>query len=194
MAPDHSRLETTPPEVELSRLSRELYVEFLEEATARDVEFVRFAELRPGERAPSGRFVALRHDIDFAPEYSLEMAELERAGVVSTFFELVDGHFYNPASRETVAALRRMRELGHEVGLHFARSTAVHDDLAEEVALRVDLLSRLLDSPVHSYSQHDPVNAGRVMFELPSGYEGCADADRLERAHDLMRVSDSAMK
>lgn len=169
----------TPPEVALSRLSRELYVAFLDLAKAREFAFVHFQDLRPGAPALPERYIALRHDVDFAPAYSLEMAELERAaGVTSTFFVLVDGQFYNALGSETVGQIRRIHELGHEVGLHFALGSAVHDDPGEEVAFRLDVLSDLLGAPVRCFSQHDPVNAGPATIEIPARHEGCLDANR----------------
>ena len=184
----------TPAEFVLSRLSRGLYVEFLDLARARGFAFVHFQDLAPGAPALPERYIALRHDVDFAPEYSLEMAELEHAGgVVSTYFVLVDGQFYNPLARETIDRIRAIHALGHEVGLHFAVSSAVHDDVGEEVAFRLRLLEDLLGAPVRSFSQHDPVNAGAAAIELPTGYEGRVDASQAARSHDLLYVSDSAM-
>ena len=96
-----TRLMTTPPQFVLSRLSRQLYLDFLAKARARDFAFVRFQDFLPGTGALPPRYIALRHDIDFAPRHSLEMAELEHAaGVTSTFFVLVDGQFYNPFEPE----------------------------------------------------------------------------------------------
>jgi hypothetical protein len=184
----------TPSQFALSRLSRERYVDFLDQAKARRFAFVRFEDLAPGAPAPPGRFIALRHDVDFAPAYSLEMAELEHsAGVVSTFFVLVDGQFYNPLDSTTVRQIRRIHALGHEVGLHFAVGSAVHDDLGDEVAFRLNLLSEVVGAPVRSFSQHDPVNAGFAAIELPPGHQDCVDAYRAAQAHDLLYVSDSAM-
>jgi hypothetical protein len=95
----------TPSQFALSRLTRELYVEFLERAKARGFAFVRYSDLRPGGPALPPRYIALRHDVDFAPEYALAMAELEHAaGVASTFFVLVDGQFYNPL--DSAASMR----------------------------------------------------------------------------------------
>jgi hypothetical protein len=175
---------------EPARLTRERYAACLDEAKARGFAFVRFAELAPGSPPPSGRFIALRHDVDFAPEHALAMAELEHdAGVASTYFVLVDGEFYDATRPDVVRVVRRIRELGHEVGLHFAVSSAVHDDLAEEVAFRARLLGEIAGAPVRSFSQHDPVNAGFADVELP----GCVDAYEAVRRHDLLYVSDSAM-
>jgi hypothetical protein len=188
------RLTRTPAQFTLSRLSHELYASFLDLAQAREFAFVRFGDLCAGAPPPPERFIALRHDVDFAPAYALQMAELEHdAGVRSTFFVLVDGQFYNPLDREFVTQIRRIHALGHEVGLHFAVSAAVHEDLGAEVAFRLDVLSDILGAPVRSFSQHDPVNAGVAAVELPPGYEACVDATVAARDHGLLYVSDSGM-
>src|SRR5688572_15424907 len=98
-----SRLMSTPPQFVLSRLSRQLYVDFLAKAKERGFSFVRFQDFLPGAAALPSRYIALRHDVDFAPAYSLDMAELEHAaGVVSTFHVLVDGQFYNALDRTII--------------------------------------------------------------------------------------------
>ena len=190
-----SRLMKTPPQFVLSRLSRQLYSAFLDKARERGFSFVRFKDFLPGGPPPPRRYIALRHDIDFAPGYSLEMAEMEHAaGVTSTFFVLVDGQFYNPLRGEVVRQLRRIHSLGHEVGLHFAVSEAVDgDDIGGEVAFRMEVLGAIVGAPVHSFSQHDPVNAGFAAVRLPPGHRACVDASRAIRDQDLLYVSDSAM-
>jgi len=122
------------------------------------------------------------------------MAELEHAaGVSSTFFVLVDGQFYNPLQREVVRQIRRIHSLGHEIGLHFAVSSAVDADIGREVAFRLEVLSAIAGAPVRSFSQHDPVNAGFVSVTLPPGASPYVDASRVIRENDLLYVSDSAM-
>ena len=185
---------TTPPQFKLSRLSRELYVDFLGKAKTRSYAFVRFQDFLPGSKALPARYIVLRHDIDFAPRYSLEMAELEHeSGISSTFFVLVDGQFYNPLESEVIRCLRRIHALGHEIGLHFAVSSSVHPNLGEEVAFRLNVLSNIIEAPVRSFSQHDPVNAGFAAVKLPSGYHPCLDATDVIKGNNLLYVSDSAM-
>jgi hypothetical protein len=185
---------TTARRFVLSRLSRELYEEFLAKAKASQFAFVLFRDFLPGRPGLPSKYIALRHDIDFAPSYSVEMAELEHAtGVVSTFFVLVDGQFYNPLHRETIEQIRRIHALGHEIGLHFAVSSSVHADVGEEVAFRLKVLSTIVGAPVQSFSQHDPVNAGFVNVSLPPGHYGCVDVSKVIRDHRLLYVSDSAM-
>ncbi len=183
----------TPPQFVLSRLSRDLYLRFLAQAKARGFSFVQFRDFLSASTLPE-RYIVLRHDVDFAPQHSLEMAELEHAaGVRSTFHVLVDGHFYNPLQPIVIRQLRRIHELGHEVGLHFAVSNAVHDDLGEEVAFRLRILSTLIGAPIQSFSQHDVVNAGATAVTLPAEHAPCVDVSAAIREHDLLYVSDSAM-
>jgi hypothetical protein len=184
----------TPSRFVLSRLSRKLYLDFLTKANARGFSFVRFKDFLPGGPALPQRYIALRHDIDFAPRYSLEMAELEHeVGVRSTFYVLVDGQFYNPLQSDIISQLRQIHSLGHEIGLHFAVSSAVEPELGKEVVFRLEVLSALVGVEVRSFSQHDPVNAGFVTVTLPPDHYACVDASQVIRDNDLLYVSDSAM-
>jgi hypothetical protein len=184
----------TPSQFVLSKLSRSLYLDFLTEAKTRGFSFVRFCDFLPNTPSLPARYILLRHDIDFAPNYSLEMAKLEHAaGVVSTFFVLVDGGFYNPLQSEVIRQIRLIQSLGHEIGLHFAASAGVEDDIGKEVAFRLEILSAIAGALVRSYSQHDPVNAGFVNVALPDRHDKCVDASRVIKDYDLLYVSDSAM-
>lgn len=184
----------TPSRFALSRLSRELYVDFLGKARSRGYSFVRFQDFLPDAPALPARYIALRHDIDFAPAYSLQMAELEHdAGISSTFFVLVDGEFYNPLQSEVISQIRRIHSLGHEIGLHFAVSSAVEPDIGKEVAFRLQLLTNIAGGTVRSFSQHDPVKAGFVSVTLPPKHYACVDVSQVIRDQDLLYVSDSAM-
>lgn len=187
------RLMETPSQFVLSRLSRDLYLDFLTKAKQHEYSFVRFDDFLGNGPLPS-RYIALRHDIDFAPRYSLEMAELEHAaGIASTFFVLVDGQFYDALQTDVVRQIRQIHALGHEIGLHFAVSSAVDSDIGREVAFRLEILSAIAGTRVRSYSQHDPVNAGFVKVILPPGHHACVDVSHVLRDHNLLYVSDSAM-
>jgi hypothetical protein len=188
------RLMKTPPQFVLSKLSRELYVDFLAEAKTRGFYFVCFDEFLPDDPALPPRYIALRHDIDFAPLFSLQMAELEHElGITSTFFVLVDGQFYNPLQHDVIKQIRQIQSLGHEIGLHFAVSSAVHADIGKEVAFRLEILSSITGAKVCSFSQHDPVNAGYAAVTLPPDHYRCVDASKVIRDNNLLYVSDSAM-
>jgi hypothetical protein len=70
----------------------------------------------------------LRHDVDLSLAAAVQMAELEAArGVSSTYFLMTRSVFYNLASAEGETTLRRLRELGHRVGLHAVYPHVDHD-------------------------------------------------------------------
>jgi hypothetical protein len=102
------------------------YVELLD--AARGYRWAFFDhEPQPGD-------LFLRHDVDMSLEAALAMAELEaERGVVATYFLMTRSDFYNLDSRGGVAALARLRELGHRVGLHGVHPDATLDDRFDPV-------------------------------------------------------------
>jgi hypothetical protein len=98
------------------------YEELLDAATAGGYRFAFF------DREPQAGDLLLRHDVDFALEPALEMAELEaRRGITSTYFLMTRSEFYNLDAASGEAVLARLRELGHRVGLHGAYPDATLD-------------------------------------------------------------------
>jgi hypothetical protein len=80
---------------------------------ARDYRFVHF------DHEPQEGELFLRHDVDLSLAAAVRMAELEAArGVSATYFLMTRSVFYNLASPDGERTLRRLRELGHRVGLH----------------------------------------------------------------------------
>jgi hypothetical protein len=91
----------------------------------------RFAAFGSG---PEHGDLFLRHDVDLSLDAALRMAELERAaGATATYFLMTESVFYNLASKQGVAAIARLRELGHAVALHAVYTTAVLDDRFDPV-------------------------------------------------------------
>ena len=71
------------------------------------------------DQPPANGDLLLRHDVDLSLEAAVEMAELEaEEDATTTYLLMTRSVFYNLASREGEAALERLRELGHQVGLH----------------------------------------------------------------------------
>jgi hypothetical protein len=77
------------------------------------------------DREPEPGDLFLRHDVDLSLDAALTMAELEAgADASATYFLMTESVFYNLASSEGVAAIGRLRSLGHRIGLH-----AVHPNV-----------------------------------------------------------------
>jgi hypothetical protein len=106
----------------------EHYRELLDAARAGGYRFTGFDE------PPARGDLVLRHDVDLSLDAALRMAELEvDAGATATYFLMTESVFYNLASSEGMAALSRLRELGHRVGLHAVYPNAVVDDRFDPV-------------------------------------------------------------
>ncbi|HZO33460.1 MAG TPA: hypothetical protein VFB17_00155 [Gaiellaceae bacterium] len=71
------------------------------------------------DRPPGDGDLILRHDVDLSLDAALRLAEVEaEAGAWSTWFLMTRSVFYNLASPEGMAAIERLRSLGHRVAHH----------------------------------------------------------------------------
>jgi hypothetical protein len=177
--------------LEASRFTLADYREIIAAGQASGYRFGLFTDTSPD---PTERVVYLRHDIDNCVESALIMAELEaESGVAATYFVLVRGENYNPFTAANVARLRRIRGLGHEVGLHFAADQHDPSALAEDIAacIRSDagLLEAATAAPVRAFSFHNPTENGPFTIDV-SGFVN-AYADRFFA--DAHYVSESNM-
>jgi hypothetical protein len=104
------------------------YREILSAARGSGYRFAHF------DRSPRRGDLLLRHDVDLSLDAALRMAQLEAEEDASaTYFLMTESVFYNLASSEGVAALARLRELGHRVGLHAVYPSAVLDERFDPV-------------------------------------------------------------
>jgi len=86
------------------------------------------------DREPEESDLFLRHDVDLSLDAALRMAQLEQeAGAAATYFLMTESVFYNLASEEGRAALGRLRELGHRIGLHAVHPRAELDERFDPV-------------------------------------------------------------
>ncbi|HJS49983.1 MAG TPA: hypothetical protein VJ745_06635 [Gaiellaceae bacterium] len=86
------------------------------------------------ETPPERGDLFLRHDIDLSLDAAVRMAELEaELGVQTTYLLMTESVFYNLASSEGAAAIRRLRALGHAVGLHAVHPRVDLDDRFDRV-------------------------------------------------------------
>lgn len=65
-------------------------------------------------------FILMRHDVEFNVSRALEIAKIESEHQVkSTFFFQVLSPAYNPISNINKSMIKHIKELGHNIGLHF---------------------------------------------------------------------------
>lgn len=62
----------------------------------------------------------LRHDVDISLEKAVEFAQYEKAlDVKSTYFILLNSKLYNIFNKNSIEMIMHIKELGHDIGLHF---------------------------------------------------------------------------
>lgn len=114
------------------------------------------------DETSESKAVFLRHDVDLSVDRALAMAEVEYdLGVASTYCFLLTTPVYDLKLPETVRALERIAELGHDVGLHFDTHRYWDEEpdpgrLAARVTDELAVLNRLVDDEVSTVSFHVP--------------------------------------
>ena len=144
------------------------------------------------------RCVILRHDIDNSLSQAVRLAEIEAAeGVHSTWFVLLRTDFYNPASAVAQRQLLRIRELGHELGLHFdemaypqvgASCTAGSSSTEELIRHEAGILSDICGCPITTVSMHRP---SKATLEADLKIPGMVNSYGQTFFHDFKYLSDS---
>ena len=138
------------PEIKAS-----LYPGQIRLALSQGYRFIRYDEVDQYEK-----FVILRHDIDLDLELAARMAEIEHSlDVTSTYFIMLHNNLYNPGSHSNRKVLRKIKSLGHTIGLHFD-PTVWRPYSAEQLIRRIHhevmWLSDLAEARVHWVSFHQP--------------------------------------
>lgn len=144
------------------------------------------------------RCVILRHDIDQSLADALRLAELEaEEGVKSTWFVLLRTDFYNPASAASQKVLHRLRELGHEIGLHFDEVAYYGESgtipyascsTEERIVREAGILSDICGCPITAVSMHRP---SKVTLEADLHIPGMVNTYGKTFFHVFKYLSDS---
>jgi hypothetical protein len=94
------------------------YKNILRKAKDNGYTFITMEEYAKGKRAD--KLIIIRHDIDFSPSSALEFAKIENEfGVRAAYFVRVHADNYNPFGFKTYNEIRKIIELGHDIGLHY---------------------------------------------------------------------------
>jgi len=108
--------------------------------------------------AVSDNFCVIRHDVEFSVDRALLLAELEHSlGIHTAYLFQIRNNVYNALSVQNIKKIRRIHELGHDIGLH------VHCGLLEDygtieemISIDIDILSKILNIDIRIFSLHRP--------------------------------------
>ena len=176
------------------------YGRLLDHLNNHGYEMIRFSDLR--QQSSHAARCLLRHDVDATTDFAVRMAEFEAARQVrSTYFVMLRSPLYNALSRACTDDVRRIVELGHEVGLHFdaAYDSTSSLPLATRIERELAVLSGMTGVPVSAFSFHQPdaallasriVVAGGVnAYTLDSeGWQYISDSNRDWRGRDVLDI------
>lgn len=100
----------------------------------------------------------LRHDIDISPSISLKMAELEyNLNIKATYFFMIRSPFYNLFSRANNEIVKRIIELGHDIGLHYDEGYySEKENLQNLIDREIKILKDNFQIEVNTVSFHQP--------------------------------------
>lgn len=123
--------------------------------------------------------VLLRHDVDWSPLKAERIAEIEAdIGVHATYFFLVNSPLYNALYSGTRGAIKRIAELGHDVGVHFSthqyyNEEPTTDEVTDRVLAEKRVLETVVPDVVETVSFHIPPDwiLGKQFDSFPSTYE-----------------------
>ena len=94
------------------------------------------------------KVIILRHDIDWSLEYAYELANIEYdLGINSSYFVYLHSELYNALSPKAMGMLKSIREMGHEIGLHYNSKY----DIEEEDILVASIIGTSIDSVTHHF-------------------------------------------
>jgi hypothetical protein len=123
------------------------YSEILKLAKKIGYEFCFFSR-RPDKKS---RKLYLRHDVDFSLEAALRLAKIDkRNGIYSTFFIRLGSPFYNLFDINQLKIVKKIIDLGHQVGLHFDERFIDSKELTQkmlegEVVRQLKILKKYFD-------------------------------------------------
>lgn len=105
-------------------------------------------------------FTLWRHDVDFSVHRSNAIAKIEKQNnIKATYFFQLGSYFYNVFEQEIKELILEIKELGHEIGLHFdptQYNIASKKDLEKYLSFEKNILESLFDVKIKVFSFHNP--------------------------------------
>jgi len=121
--------------------------------------------------ASGGKEFYLRHDVDISPACALRLGEIAaEEGVSSNFFFQLNAETYGPFSQRSLMIIRRLRSMGHCVGLHVDENMVGAD--GEKALNTLQWFNACCESVDMAVSFHRPSLAvlGKDFAGFASGY------------------------
>lgn len=183
--------------------TRKSYADYIDIAK-RNYQFITYPEA-----LGKNNFILWRHDVDFSMHVAAKLAEIEASkGVVATYFIYPHCEFYNLLEKEIFLFVKKIQNLGHQIGLHFDShfyNINSADQLDEALQKEKKLLETFFDTEVKVFSFHNNndftmscedweysgmINTYASLFKNEVGY--CSDSHGIWRFNRLKDILEKA--
>ncbi len=143
------------------------------------------------------RCIMLRHDVDYSLRMAVELAEVNRSlGVAGTFCILLRSHIYNPLSPWSIDEVRKLRDCGQHMALHYAapaRLPASDGELAKLIVSDFETLRSSVPDLLPAFAWHNPT-AELIERGLALEVPGLVNLYGPRFVKDMAYVTDSNMR
>lgn len=147
------------------------YQETIEEFIENEYYFLTFSEF---DNNKNQRKVLMRHDIDLDILPAVNLAKFEnKLGIKSSYFFRVNAKNYNILSLTTLNSITRIKDLGHEIGLHLDGNYLKKGSNELEIVKSIkNFLESSFSEQIFSLSIHEPSRTSMEIDEIVMNYLG----------------------
>lgn len=103
-------------------------------------------------------FIIMRHDVEFSVERAYNLACLENENhFYAAYFFQISNNSYNLFSQKNINMVKKIHDMGHEIGLHFHLSgLQKEEDIVSAIKNEMMIINTQFDFKIDSFSFHRP--------------------------------------
>ena len=147
------------------------------------------------------KFCVLRHDIEFSIDRAYELAKIEKdLGVVSTYTVQLRNNTYNALSEKNIELIRKIKDLGHHIGLHQNPPLMEKEMLGNYIMTDIQILEHFYGFEIDRFAFHRPKKEYLASYVMLEDKINCYDKkffhyfDEKPDKLDVLYISDSNHK
>ena len=147
------------------------------------------------------KFCVLRHDIEFSIDRAYELAKVEKElGVTSTYTVQVRNNTYNALSEKNIDLIKRIKDLGHHIGLHQNPPLMEAKELGRYIMTDIQILEHFYGFEIDRFAFHRPKKEYLASYVMLENKINCYDKkffhyfDEKPDKLDVLYLSDSNHK
>ena len=147
------------------------------------------------------KFCVLRHDIEFSIDRAYELAKVEKElGVTSTYTVQVRNNTYNALSEKNIDLIRKIKDLGHHIGLHQNPPLMEVEELGNYIMTDIKILEHFYGFEIDRFAFHRPKKEYLASYVMLENKINCYDKkffhyfDEKPDELDVLYLSDSNHK